>query len=186
VVATGNLLTGKKSCGHYETLGLMTDQGIQTIFDHDHPFVQALIAQYEDGALSFVHQAFDPDHVFVREFGLVFEEDTNLVQTTLKMRHVFDSSDPFVLSVNRLYPELLRAIKTPDVYIPQLVELNKIGWAMLPYYESDQFEAIDQIVERIDAQIRIHPTWTFDEVLEAVELEGVITPEIITFINQLR
>jgi SAM-dependent methyltransferase len=186
VVATGNLLTGDKSCGHYETIGIMTDQGIQTVFDHDHPFVQALIAQYEDGALSFVHRAFDPDQVFVREFGLIFSEDSNLVQTTRKMRHVFDPSDPFVLSVNRLYPDLLRAIRTPDPYLPHLLELNKIGWAMLPYYARDQFEAIDRILERIDAQIRLHPTWTFEALLEAVESEGVITPDIMTFIDQLR
>jgi hypothetical protein len=100
---------------HYETIGLRTDAGIQTVFPHDHPLILKIRDKLKGEGLP---ESFDPDYVFVQNYLDVFL-DVKLRELTIPQNledifHVSDNeeeTDIFYRLYKRLLPEIIESAK---------------------------------------------------------------------------
>jgi hypothetical protein len=88
---------------HYEVLALNTDDGFQTVFNSDHPLIQALSFQ-SDNILD--NDLYDPDSIFIRDFVEAFTSENGFLFPS-KIYEIFpDPDDIFITRVNRLKPHI--------------------------------------------------------------------------------
>lgn len=110
---------------HYEVLAVDNGELFQTVFPPDDKFIGALSKLFVgDTNVNWeVRQKFDPDETFIMNAIETFKEvipDTNPVQYRLnipkRVGEIFPSTDPFILMLYRLMPQIENGIEMLNTF----------------------------------------------------------------------
>lgn len=99
---------------HYEVLAVDTQYGFQTIFSPDDPFINKLSNLFINDT-DLAEEATDLDTIFVNNFVNSFiSPDTGLFEFPDSIYKIFNSNDPFVLTVDRLKDDIYSMAKVAE------------------------------------------------------------------------
>ena len=104
IVITGNTY-------HYETVAIDTNEGLQTVFGPEDPFLLALQKLFIEGGSKQEFVEFDPDENFIENFITNFTVDGKFLinEAEVKIDQIFppDREDPFSLTFHRLKDQII-------------------------------------------------------------------------------
>jgi len=107
---------------HYEVLAVNTEDGFQTIFGPNDPFIVALTDIFiGDGDFNDIMNAipYNPDATFIHDFVEAFTNENGLV-IPKSIEEIFAETDPFRVTLNRLLPQIKEAsVYRAAVFQPQ-------------------------------------------------------------------
>ena len=175
---------------HYEVLAVNTEQGFQTVFYPDDPFLKALTQLFiGDGDFNDIVNTipYDPDRAFIADFVEAFTTNAGL-QIPVIIDEIFPETDPFIIALNRLMPQIEEAarIRTFDLNggivleNPVLDRLNRILNVMKDSgYDDEQLYNIREIIEH-----RVDPNnpQSLDNIVSNAETDGLLSHDVAAVI----
>jgi hypothetical protein len=177
VVIIGNMF-------HYETVGLNTDDGIQTVFSSGDSFLESVKTIFiGDGDYDIINTTYyDPDQTFVKDFVDIFTTNDGFEIPDI-INNIFSESDPFIMTLKRLLPDIQEAGKERLIYLqnnnsdtnPVLSRLNKI----LELFEVNQYDSgqIQQIRRVVNHRLAMNNSQTLEEIIGSAKTDGQLTNE---------
>lgn len=173
VVIIGNMY-------HYEVLAVNKEEGFQTIFEPEDPFLIQLTNIFiGDGGFDDIRNTveYDPDETFVNDFIEAFSVN-GVLNIPENITEIFTEDDPFLVTYKRLLPTILgevagREIAKRTLEDPNLLLLSKA----LDILRNNGYdvERLNQIYDIIKLRTDIGQNTKLISLIASAEVDGLIT-----------